>query len=136
MQALTSPELNGNLRKQCLHLLYKVCKACKLLPSSYVLRKELTCLGDIRSYGGFADVSEGEYLGRRVAIKNLRFGMRDALDNIFKVPQLYLRCSIVAQFAPAVLPGSYRLEASLSPKHLASVGSLRLHESPMFPYRL
>jgi len=86
VQALTLPELNGNLRKQCLHLLYKVCKTCELLPASYVLQKELMCLGDIRSYGGFADVSEGEYLGRRVAIKNLRFGTRDPLDNIFKVP--------------------------------------------------
>jgi len=88
VQALTSPELNGNLRKQCLHLLYKICRTCELLPASYVLRKELICVGDIHSYGGFADVSEGEYLGRRVAIKNLRFGTRDAIDNIFKVPRL------------------------------------------------
>jgi len=105
MQALTSPELNGNLRKQCLHLLYKICRACELLPASYVLRKELICVGDIHSYGGFADVSEGQYLGRRVAIKNLRFGTRDALDNIFKVPQLYLRCPVVAQFAHSGFAG-------------------------------
>jgi hypothetical protein len=84
-QALSLPELDGNLRKQCLHLLYKLCKASELLPASYVLQQEPTRVGNIHSYGGFADVSEGEYLGRRVAIKRLRFGTTDAT---FKVPEL------------------------------------------------
>ena len=85
MQALTLPGLGGNLRKQCLHLLYKICKASELLPASYVLREELICVGNIRRYGGFADVSEGKYLGRRVAIKHLRFGTEETFDKIFKV---------------------------------------------------
>lgn len=85
MQALTLSELDGNLRRQCLHLLYKICKTCELLPASYVLRQELMYVGNVRCCGGFADVSEGEYLGRRVAIKHLRFGTEDALNKVFKV---------------------------------------------------
>lgn len=42
----------------------------------------------MRYYGGFAEVIEGEYLGRRVAIKYLRFGAEDALNQIFKVLKL------------------------------------------------
>jgi hypothetical protein len=84
-QALSLPELNGNLRKQCLHLLYKLCKASELLPASYVLQQEPRPVNSIHCYGGFADVSEGEYLGHRVAIKRLRFGTKDA---IFKVSEL------------------------------------------------
>jgi len=89
MQALTLPELDDKLRGQCIHVLYKICRASQLLPSSHILREELICVGDIRSYGGFADVSEGEYLGRHVAIKNLKFRTGDALGEIFKVPRLY-----------------------------------------------
>ena len=79
------PELDGDLRKQCLHLLYKLCKACELLPASYILQREPIRVGSAHCYGGFADVGEGEYLGRRVAIKYLRFGTKDAFDDIFKV---------------------------------------------------
>ena len=86
IQVLTFPYLDGNLQKQCLHLLYKLCKTCELLPASYVLQQELLRIGDVHCYGGFADVGEGEYLGRRVAIKHLRFGTKDAFNKIFKVP--------------------------------------------------
>jgi hypothetical protein len=85
VQALALPELDGNPRKQCLHLLYKVCKGCQLLPTSYILQREPVHVGDIHRFGRFADVGEGEYLGRRVAIKYLRFGTKDALNKIFKV---------------------------------------------------
>ena len=105
MQALTLPELDGNLRKQCLHLLYKVCKASELLPTSYVLREEV-CIGNIRRYGGFADVSEGEYLGNRVAIKHLRFRTEDPFNNIFKVLKLQpARWFIVVQFPLSAFAG-------------------------------
>ena len=88
MQVLTSLELDGDLRKQCLHLLYKLCKTCGLLPVTYVLQQEPARVGNYLCCGGFADVSEGEYLGRRVAIKALRFGAKGAFDNIFKVLEL------------------------------------------------
>ena len=91
MQALTLPELEGNLRlrKQCLHLLYKVCKACELLPTSYLLRQELIRVVSFRCHGGFEEVSEGEYLGRRIAIKNLNFKANNASNEIFKAPKLH-----------------------------------------------
>jgi len=100
VQALALPELDGSLRTQCSHLLYKLCKTCELLPASYVLRQELICVGNIHCYGGFADVSEGQCLGRPVAIKHLRFGAKDAFSKIFKVLKLEpARWSIVAQFS-------------------------------------
>jgi len=88
LQALTLPDMSGDPRKQYLYLLYKLCKACELLPASYVLQQEHIRVGDAHRYGGFADVAEGEYLGRHVAIKALRFGPKDAFDKIFKVLEL------------------------------------------------
>jgi len=85
IQVIALPELDQKLRKQCLHLLYKMCKACETLPASYVLQQESLCVGNLHCYGGFADVSEGEYLGRRVAIKHLRIARKDASNKIFKV---------------------------------------------------
>lgn len=85
-QAITLPELDEKLRKQCLYLLYKICKACEMLPTSYTLREEFIHVSNVRYCGGFADVSEGEYLGRRVAVKHLRFGTKDTFK-IFKVPE-------------------------------------------------
>ena len=85
MQALTLPELDERLRKQCSHLLYKLCNASELLPTTCVLQQELVYDGNVHRYGGFADVIEGEYLGRRVAIKHLRFGTKDVFNKIFKV---------------------------------------------------
>ena len=88
---LTLPELNGNskLRKQCLHLLYKVCKTCELLPTPYLLRQELIRVGNISCSGGFADVSDGEYLGHRVAIKHLKLRENEVSNKVFKVPKLH-----------------------------------------------
>ena len=63
----------------------KICKTCETLPASYILRQECISIGSVRYYGGFADVSEGQYLGCRVAIKHLRIGMKDASNTVFKV---------------------------------------------------
>jgi len=71
-----------------------------MLPASYLLLQGSITVGKIRRCGGFADVSEGEYLGRRVAIKHLRFGTEDAFNKIFKVVKLQLtQLFIVAQLA-------------------------------------
>jgi len=59
-----------------------------MLPASYLLQQGLIRADNIRCYGGFADVSEGEYLGRRVAIKYLRFRTKDTFGKIFKVLEL------------------------------------------------
>ena len=59
-----------------------------MLPASYILQQELIRVGNVHSFGGFADVGEGEYLGRRVAIKHLRIATKDAPKNVFKVSEL------------------------------------------------
>ena len=79
------PELDEELRKQCLHLLYKMCKDCKTLPTSYIVQKGALSVGDLHYSGGFADVGTGDYMGRRVAIKHLRFCTKDGPDGVFKV---------------------------------------------------
>ena len=79
------PELDEKLRKQCLHLLYKMCKDLKMLPNSYILQQGSLSVGATRSHGGFAYVSTGDYLGHRVAIKRLRFRAGDLPNRVFKV---------------------------------------------------
>ena len=85
MQAITLPELDEKLRKQYLHLLYKMCNACEMLPASHILQQESIQIGTLHCYGGFADVSQGEYLGCRVAIKHLRIRAKGTPSKIFKV---------------------------------------------------
>ena len=86
VQVSAMPELNEKLRNQCLHLLYKICKDREILPVSYLLQQEFIHANTLHCHGGFADVSEGDYMGRRVAIKDLRFGTKDGSKKIFKVP--------------------------------------------------
>ena len=85
VQVATLPGLNEKLRNQCLHLLYKICKAREMLPTRYLLQQESIHADSLHRCGGFADVSKGEYLDRRVAIKDLRFGTKDGSSRIFKV---------------------------------------------------
>lgn len=59
-----------------------------MLPTTYFLQEELIRVGNVHCYGGSANIGEGEYLGRRVAIKCLRIGTKDAFDKIFKVLDL------------------------------------------------
>ena len=120
VQALGLPELVGNLRKQCLHLLYKVCKACELLPTSYVLRQAFMRVGKVRCCSGFADVSEGEYLGRRVAIKHLRFGTEDAFNKVFKVQVViyliaYRRSVCIQRFCREIISWKHLFHPNILP---------------------
>ena len=62
-----------------------MCKDSKALPASYTLRQGPLRVGAIRSYGGFADVSTGDYLGHSVAIKRLRLWAEDVPNKVFKV---------------------------------------------------
>ena len=62
-----------------------MCKDSKVLPTSYILQHGSLRVGGIYSYGGFADVGTGDYLGCCVAIKHLRFWAKDSPDRVFKV---------------------------------------------------
>ena len=84
-QATAVPELDEKLRKQCLHLLYKICKDRKMLPASYILQQGSLYASATHIRGGFADVGTGDYLGHRVAIKHLKLWAKDAPDKVFKV---------------------------------------------------
>ena len=81
----TLPHLDEKLSRRSSRLLYKICKACGTLPTSYFVQPELTPVGEVGWCGGFADVSKGEYQGRPVAIKHLRIGTKDGFDKVFKV---------------------------------------------------
>ena len=70
-------------------LLSKICRAHSIIPTSYVLRRELICVGRVQYHGGFADISSGEYLGFPVAVKRLKMNEGDS-DRTFKVPPINL----------------------------------------------
>ena len=64
-------------------LLTKMCGACAIIPSSYILQYSIR-EGSIHYHGGYADVRKGEYLERPVAVKHLRIREEDS-DRAFKV---------------------------------------------------
>ena len=90
-QVLARSCLDRKLRQRCLRLLSKICKSRSIIPKSYILRRRLIHAGRIHYRSGFADVSDGEYLGCPVAIKRLKTNGRDS-NKIFKVPLANLMC--------------------------------------------
>ena len=76
--------LDDELRRRGILLLAKTCKACGIIPSSYLLQEESIHVGRVFYHGGFADVRDGEYLGCPVAIKYLRIKEEDS-DRALKV---------------------------------------------------
>ena len=108
-----------------------------MLPTSYVIQPEHIHVGEFGWWGGFADVSKGEYRGRTVAIKHLRAGTGDEFDKVFKVGN----CTLLNAWQSltlnqAILSRSPYLEAAVSSEHLASVGSFRIKESPLFSHHI
>ena len=49
------------------------------------LQQGFLSVAALHSYGGFADVNTGDYLGCCVATKRLRFWAEDVPDRVFKV---------------------------------------------------
>ena len=91
--------LDDKLRQRGWRLLSKICKARSILPTSYLLQQELIRAGKVLCHGGFADVSDGEYSGRLIAIKRLRTNEGDS-DRVFEVPLLnpvHYLCSDLTQ---------------------------------------
>ncbi|KAF9651759.1 kinase-like protein [Thelephora ganbajun] len=71
------------LDRRGLRLLSKICKAQRIIPASYVLQGRSIRVRRAHGRGGFADVSNGKYLGCPVAIKRLRMHEGDS-DRIFR----------------------------------------------------
>jgi hypothetical protein len=136
-QLLTLLHLDEKPSRRFSRLLYKICKACGILPASYVIELELTHVGEVEWKGGFADVSKGEHQGRPVAIKQLRIGTKDEFDKIFKVSGCtWSGTSPSPNPSPATLSRSSHLETVVPPEHPAAVGSFRVEEPPTLPYHL
>ena len=83
-QVLACSCLDGKSWQRCLRLLSKVCKARRVLPTSFLLQREPVHVGGAYFHGGFADVSDGKYMGSPVAIKRLKISYADH-NKIFKV---------------------------------------------------
>ena len=99
-QVLALPCLDDKPRQRCLRLLSNICEARRITPASYVLQQELIHAWRVRCHGGFADVSDGEYLGRPVAIKRLKMNGGDS-DRIFKVRLCNRPRMTVTQLSPS-----------------------------------
>ena len=136
-QLLTLSHLDEKPSRRFSRLLYKICKTCGILPTSYVIQLELTHVGEFGWSGGFADVSKAEHQGRPVAIKHLRIGTNDKFDKIFKISNCTRSgTSRPPNSNPATLSRSSHLETVVPPEHPAAVGSFCVEESPTFSYHL
>ena len=81
--------LDKKHRQLCLRLLSKICKAQGIVPASYILQEEFLRIGSVQDRGGFSEVSDGEYLGRAVAIKELKPN-KASFNKNFKVCLIHL----------------------------------------------
>ena len=73
LQALDTTPVTDDVSRRCLHKLQAICGKRRILPSSYNVSGNLSTDGDNPvASGGFSDVWQGVYDGRRVCIKRLR----------------------------------------------------------------
>lgn len=78
LQALSVIPTTDDVSLQCLHKLQAICGHHMILPSSYTISGEITRVGDRPiALGGFADVWEGTYDGKKVCAKWLRVSLND-----------------------------------------------------------
>ena len=82
-QVLERSSLDDKFRQRSLLLLSTICKACAIIPASYILREKIH-FERVYHRGRLADVSKGEYSGFPVAIKRLSANQGD-YDRVFKV---------------------------------------------------
>ena len=98
--------LDDKLQQRSLLLLSKICKAHSIVPASYVLQQDSIRIGRVRYHSGFADVSDGEYLGFPVAVKRLRMNEEES-DGIFKVALInsvhYRRSAFAQRFCREII---------------------------------
>ena len=124
--------LDGQHWQRSLRLIRKISKARTIIPTSYTLQAEYIHAGEVRYYGGSADVSEGEYQGHTVAIKHLR--MKGDPDGTFKVSLINLTISILLSLRPAVVSRDRHLEAPIPPEYFALARNIYLYCTSIIPY--
>ena len=136
-QVLARSRLDGKPRQRCLRLLSKICKAQRIIPASYILQSEFIHVGSVQDRGGFSEVSDGEYQGFTVAIKDLNTNRGD-FDRVFKVrsrPQTSAS-PLFNLWQPAFLSRDSRVEIFIPPQHLASPRGFYINKPSLFPYPL
>lgn len=85
LQALSVIPTTDDVSLQCLNKLQAICGHHMILPSSYTISGEIARVGNRPiALGGFADVWEGTYGGKKVCVKWLRVSLNDdkALDKV------------------------------------------------------
>ena len=96
-------------------LFNKLCKACsqyRMIPTSMHIPDCSEGSKEVEyTSGGFADVSQGTYKGRRVAIKVVRMYITSDLDTIYSVSLLFVishlyGCVFFRDSVERQLPGS------------------------------
>jgi hypothetical protein len=93
-ECLSAPQILGDSesalqdkeRTRCSVTLQKLCGACCLLPDSHVISDGLELTNELPvAHGGFANVYQGSYRGRPVAIKTLKLSQADEGVRLKKV---------------------------------------------------
>ena len=122
-QVLKLPQLDQKMFRPCSRLLYKICKARGVLPTTCTIQQELLHVGEFEWSGGFADVGKGEYQGLPVAIKQLRIRAKSEIDDVFKVSNRTRPGTLQSLILDlGALSGSSYLEIFVSSERPASVG--------------
>jgi len=103
-------------------LLNELCKTCsrhRVIPTSMRIpdcsegSEEVEC-------GGFANISQGTYEGRLVAIKVVCMYITSDLDAIYGVSLLFTAHTRMNEYLPEILSRGSRVEAPPAPKHLTT----------------
>ena len=71
-QVLARSCLDEKVRRRSLLLLSKIPKTHVIISTSYILQRDLMCVGRVFHNAGFTEASSGECLGSSVAIKRLK----------------------------------------------------------------
>jgi hypothetical protein len=104
-----------------LKLLNKLCKTCsrhRVIPKS--MRIPDCSKGAVEvEHGGFADVSQGTYQGRRVAIKVVRVSITSDLDIILSVSLQPASSHRINEWVAELLPRGSCLETPPASQHIA-----------------
>jgi hypothetical protein len=111
--------------------MHKLCGACGTLPTSHIITEGLEVIGN-KAYdsGGFADVWQGRFKGRKVAIKALRTYANDDPVKVKKVGyRSALESDIVSFSALEILQGNSSLERPVAPECVTAVRCIHIRIS-------
>ena len=115
----------GSPSRKCLHVLQKICRSRRVLPSTYEVSGKLSfsTMGVV-AYGGFCDVYKGSLGGADVCVKRLRVSNTGDQANIKKVSRSENRrldpCALIS--FGGTLQGGCDVETPRPSEHCAIQG--------------